>query len=635
MTGDYGPGDLSLRNLWWRQKPGVEMAHGIMDHFEHLRLGDAGNEATTSRRYRLAAQRALVFDRRGPNYDGPGERKTRSPYPVLDGASESVHAKITTTRPRPQVISVGGRWKHGRKAKLLQRWIDGYYDLYGIYEKLSDLVQDGMMYDSGWIKVYAMGGRVCVERVWDGDIYVDRREERFGPVRTLYHALSVDRYALIERFPSKRREIMASPASSLDDTSPFPDLVLTGGSSFVDHVTVVEAYRLPPGGDTPGKFAVAIAGRTSKGALLVSDDYKRETFPFVPYVWARDPERFRGRSFVEKGAGIQQDLDDHEAVVREAMGTFVPRWSFPRTAHVKHRQLGNHIGIIEYDGMIAPTVLAPPPVSPEFLRRGEQLKQRVYHVTGASELEATAQVKAGLNSGRAILAHQDVTSIRFATQGQRFEKAGVELARLILDVADSLAEDKSSSLKVYGIDHGAELIDYRDVRMDRDSRVIRVYPASKLPDTIAGRLEIVGQMMQEKIIVDPLEARRLLDMPDLERAGDLASAKREYAEKVVDECLDGKVGIATKYMDLPFAIEHASMVYVDAVSRGGEEDDPDAMQCLRDFIGSAMGVQAEQQPPPGLAAVPPGMPPPAGAGAPPPPMPPVGPDMAANMPPAA
>lgn len=569
---------------WYSREPGSEdMAKGILDHVLYLRRCDEAG--VPGRRARLAAQRALYLDRQGPGMTGLGEREGRSAYPALTGATQSVHAKITTTRPRPNVIAVGGRWKHERSATLLQRWLDGFYEERHVYASLSDLCHDGMIYDTGWLKVLGYAGDVHVQRVWDGDILLDPHEERFPPMRTLFHVCAADRDMLIERYPDKRKQIEDAEAASPEVTAPFSDIGL-GGAEFMDKVVLYEAYRLGPTKDKPGLFVATIPG-----CILEHRPYERSRFPFVSFKWGRDPERYRGQSFVEQGAGVQMDLDEHADVIREGYGFCVPRPLVPSDSKVQIKDLGDDMrGVVYEGGPENKPEMWSPDIAPGFVGHGEVLGNRVYRVVGASEMEATSMTSPNLDSGRAILAHQDATSIRFQPQGTAYEQAAVDLAVLILDVADELAKDKSTSIKVFGTEKGAELIDYRDVRMDKSDFTIRVFPASKLPDTVAGRQQILSQWVKDGILTDPLEYRRLMDMPDLERSNDLAAAKREYADMMIERCIDGKPnrpGTPDPRMDLPYAIEQAQLTYCRAMAKGGEEDDPAAMQRLRDFIGFA------------------------------------------------
>ncbi len=603
--------------LWWREEEPKAVAAAMTAHVDDLRR--VGSYNGISRRQELAAWRSLYLDRPSKSAMDLGLRTRRSPFNLTQGGVDALHAKITVTRPRPQIVSVGGRWKQQRKSKLLQRWIDGEYDRLKAYKLLANLVHDAEIYGTGWLKCYGAFGRVQLMRVWDGDIYLDPREERFGGVRTLYHVCAIDREELWERFPEGRAAIEKAPPAPLDESMPFDDLLVTGTRT-VDMITVIEGWHLGPGEDVPGRHVMAI-----HNGVLASDEWTHPHFPFVCYAWARDPERMRGQGVVERGAGIQLDLDEHESVMIRAYDTFVPRWAIPAMSNVSFKKLNDDISGFVYDGVQPPTVLAPPAVSPDFVNHGDRLAQRYYRVTGISEMEAQSLTSSNLSSGKAIMAHEDVTSMRFLQQGRDYEQASVDLSRLVLATADELAEDEAAALKVYGIDKGAELIDYRDARMGSDEYVVRVFPASKLPDTIAGRQETIGILMDRKIITDPQVARDLMDLPDLERHQDLASAKRANAERQIDLCLDGEQGLPSPYMDLAFAIERAVMVLNDAQLGGAEEDDPEAMERLRSFIGAAEAMMNPPAPPaaPGQPPAPAGPPPPGGE-----PMP-----MPADMPP--
>lgn len=583
---------------WWQAK-GLEAANQMLGHVGQLRL--ASGRASISRTRELVAYRALYLDRENADYRSLGIGRygdDRSPFNLTQGAVDSIHAKLSLSRPRPNIISVNGRWKQQRKATLLQRWIDGWFENDEAYETLSGMLHDALIYGTGWLKVYGHEGQVHVDRVWDGRIYTDPREESFGKVRTLYQVGAISKDVLMERYPKLKGKIKDIHPVDLTEAVPFDDLRAVGTAVMsMDLVTVVEGWRIGPGPGKPGRRMVV-----AKDVVLESEDYANPYFPFVSMCWGRDPERARGQGLVERGSGVQFDLDEHAGVVQKAYDTFVPKMVAHADSNVTAKKLNDEVGqFYTFEGDFGPPqVLAPPAVSPDFLTRESMLKDRYFQVTGVGEMEASSMAPANLESGKAILAYQDVTSGRFAPQARGYERAAVKFAKLVLWVADGIAAgDEKSHLKVYGKD-SRELLDYKDVKMQPDDYTIRVMAASVLPDSISGRLEHVDQLVKLGLLTDPEEIRKLLDMPDLERSNDLASAMRQHVEKEIDKCLDGEQGKPSSYLPpdvLEWGKQRANATYHLALLGGAQEDEPEAMDMLRTFIGAIDHMLTPPEPP--------------------------------------
>lgn len=616
---------------WWKTK-GMAAAEQMLGHVQQLR--QANGRSSVSHVRELVAYRALYLDRECADYQalGTGRYGTdRSPFNLTQGAVDSIHAKLSLSRPRPNIISVNGRWKQQRKATLLQRWIDGWFEHTEAYEHLSNMLHDSLIYGTGWLKVYRHEGQACVDRVWDGDLFTDPREERYGKVRTMYQVAAISKDVLCEQYPQHAAKIRQIQPVDIQEAMPFDDLRAIGTALMsLNLVTVVEGWRLGPGPDKPGKRMVI-----TKGLVLEDEEYDNPYFPFVSMCWGRDPERARGQGLVERGFGVQADLDDHATVVQEAYGLFVPKLMAHEDANLTAKNLNDEVGqFFTYSGTNGPpTPWTPGAVSPDFLTREDMLKNRYFEVTGVGQMEASSMAPANLKSGKAILAYQDVTAGRFAPQARAYERAAVQFAKLVLWVADGIAEEGDAAhLRVYGKD-SHELLDYKSVRMEPDDYTVRVMAASVLPDSIAGRLEHVNQLREMGILTDPEQIRELLDMPDLERSNDLASAMRQHVEKEIDKCLDGEQGKPSSYLPpevLQWGKERANSTYHLALLGGADEDDPEAMEMLRTFIGAVDQLLTPPAPPqPAAPPEPMGgpMPLPPDPGAPPPgppgaPMPP-------------
>jgi hypothetical protein len=615
---------------WWEQ-PKNDVDRCLLADFAII----AGHHR--ERRTMLEAYRAAYRDIPFGGLDSLGFiRHRKSRYPLLSGALDSAVARLITTRPRPQVVTVGGRWKLQRLAKLRQRWLDGEYERLDAYGILDRLTLDAGIYGSGAVKVSAVRNRCTAQRTWIGDLFTDPSEERYPPVMTLYQAMPCSRGQLIGMFPKKRSAIEQIPPTTMHQDA-FPDMVIHGYENR-DRVAAVEAWRLPFGPDEPGRRVIV-----SDGVTLVDEDWTHASVPFAFLHWQPDPERFWAQGLIERGLGIQSDLNDLTDISQESYNKFTPYWLIPDGCEVSVKRMTDEIGnAIYYKGNNPPTLAAPPPVAPDFLNREETVAARVMKATGVPELGAMGVKPAGLNSGKAIVAFADETNGRFIMPGRSRERCSMEFAKLLLRTANEVAEQGSAqALRVYGGKGRLEIADYADIVAqanelgDDDVFEVRVFPVSALSNTVSGRLDEVQTMVNLGLLgQDQDQIRELLDMPDLERATDLASARRDAARRQIDKCLDGEQGVAGMYMDLDFAVKHALVELNLADVSGAEEDAPEVMECLRNFLSHAellrkkasADAAAEQAaitgPPPGPMG-PGGPPPPAGPMGPPPEMPPM------------
>lgn len=599
--------------------PGEAIATSIIDLASH---------SDANRRRKLMAWRALYLDLPyeyyGDSNVGVWRKRGRSRYNLTQGAVDATRSRICATRPRPQVLTVAGNFKLQRKARLLQRWLDGEYERIKAYDLLSSAVLDALIYGTAAIKVTPdwSKNKCRAEKVWAGDLFVDPREERFGSVRSLYHISGGDRDVLAAEWPDNAAQIMKQKTTSFDD-SLFPDMHTKRQLSH-NIVTVVEAWRLPAGPDSPGRHVICVGKET-----VLDEEWTYSDFPFVFLHWADDPNRFWGQGMVERGSGIQSDLNNHSSIVQEAYDTYVPKYAVPRGANVKVETLNDEVGqVLFFDGPVAPTVLAPPPISSDFLTREDMIAERYYKVCGVSELSAASVKPAGINSGKGMLVYQDTETQRFLVQGRAYERASIDLANLLIYTARLIAEEgEPEALKVYGGTNGLEIAEF-DKAMFKDDEDevyhLRTWPVSVLSNSISGKLDEVERIVQLAGLQDPDQIRELLDIPDIERYQDLQSAKRYAVNKEIDRCLDGEQGVPSSEWGLDgleYALQRSLSELYNAALGGADED---ILQLVRNFSGAArtwlerLSVEVQppvedemMEPPPGAGEpmMPPGAPP--------------------------
>lgn len=504
------------------------------------------------------------------------DRLTR--FNVCQNAVDTVHAKITKNKPRPWIVTVGGNWKLRNKAKKQTKYLDGEFTRVKVHEKTSEAYLDALIYGTGALKFYEHEGRPAAERVWCAELFVDPLEEARNHVRTLYQIKSIDREVLAEMYPEH--------AGIIDAAAPADDEA--GLRVLGDMVSVVEAWHLPSGKNAKdGRHVICVSG-----GCLLDEEWEHDHFPFVFVWWAKDPRRFWGIGLVERMAGVQSDINKLSSVIADAYNLMVPHVQVETNSGIDVGKLENEPGVvIEYT--TTPAIFeAPAAVSPDFLQREDALIQRAYNLQAISQLTAQAQKPAGLNSGKALLVHQDVESERFVATGRAWEQLHVDAARLIIEISEQIVEDDPSELVVYVGKSIIEELKYTDVRMGEAPYDLRTYPVSSLSQTPQGKLQDIQDLITLGVVTDPNDIRELLDFPDLEQFSRVASAGRELAEKLIEKALDGERVEANPYMDLQYAHRRAVLEHDLAAIEGAPEE---SLDNLRDLMGHIEALMKDKQ----------------------------------------
>jgi hypothetical protein len=255
--------------------------------------------------------------------------------------------------------------------------------------------------------------------------------------------------------------------------------------------------------------------------------------------------------------------------------------------------LNNDIGtIVCYTGS-QPTYITPQMVQPEVYTHFQTLIQKGYEQAGISQLSATSEKPAGLNSGKALREYNDINSDRFELTGQYYENLYLDLADLAIDVArDIYTEEGEYKVQVPNKSF-IKSIDWEDVDLKRDEYVMKCYPVSSLPEDPAGRLQTIQEYMQAGMI-SPSAGRRLLDFPDLKDAEKLANSMEDYINQIIEKIVDEGVYTSPEiaYDNVDLAREIALEQYAYGRANGLEED---RLQLLRDFMTDITNQQQKQQ----------------------------------------
>lgn len=589
-------------SAWWRGETEEERANGVVSTATYLKENQAYRMRQASLYARLYGNMPLTgfygsasMGKMSNSSQLPIDRPTMN---VVQSCIDTLVSRLTQSRPRPVFLTDGGNYRSQRLAEQLNNFMDGELHQTKAHQLGETILRDAAVIGSGCIKVFrGQDDKVAIERTLATELYVDPNDSLYGAPRQLYQLKLVDRSVVAEMFPKEQGKVDRAEQA-------YPD---TGGESsktVSDQIILVEAWHLKSGPDaTDGWHAIACSD-----GMLFEEKFKKDRFPFVFLPYCPRLVGFFGQPLTEQLMGTQIEIN--KMLMTSSLSTSlsgVPRVWIEDGSKVVKAHITNQVGMIgTYRGK--PPIFEPgnTGLGADFYNRLESLIQYAYQQSGISSLAAASQKPAGLDSGQAIREYDDLQSDRFAALEKRYDNMYVDLAYLIIDFARDIAEDTGSYQTVYPAKAGTQEVDLPKADIINDPFVIQCFDSSQLPKDPAGRKQEVVERMQAGLLT-PDQARKLLDIPDLQAEEKLLNAGDDRIKKILDEIVeDGIYSPPDPFMDLDKAAL-LSLQFYNLYTQSELEEDKAEM--LRTFNTQAKALKQEA-----VAAMAPPMAPGASAG---------------------
>lgn len=611
------------KGFWWQKKRGDKAVHESVcatadslikqqayrsaDNLHHLRLyGGAYLSGFGPTSYFRTSGGV------GSSFGAPPDRISLN---VVQACADAITARVARSSPKPTYLTSGGNWFQRQKAKLLNKFTAGQFYETKLHD-VSHLCQlDAAVLGTGCLKVYEEEERIKIERILCEELTVDDAESIYGQPRQMFQSKSVSREVLIGCYPKHAAELRTSKA---------PDTENVTAQTLGDMVQVREAWHLPSSAKaTDGRHVICCDNVT-----LRDEPWTKPYFPFVFLRWSQRLLGFWGQGLAEQLSGIQLEINKLLKKIREEMKWGVPRTWVEKGSQVVKDKLSNEIGGIGvYQGQ-PPTFQASNAVPREQFEHLERLYAKAFEISGISQLAATSQKPAGLNSSVALNTYEDIQSERFTIAQKQWDRFHLDAARMMVDLARDLwkrakaagednpdKEDSDEQVNGYRVvfpdKRWLERVDFGEIGLEENQYVSQCFPTSSLPATPAPRLEMVAQMVAQQW-VSPEEGRRLLNFPDLESSLNLAVAALEDIDYTIDSILEkGKYLPPEPYQDLEQALPRFQSAYLRARA---EEAPEKRLELLRRWMAEAdalvnkkNALNAAQLGPAAAGALPPGM----------------------------
>jgi hypothetical protein len=601
---------VALNSRWWKREPdevdGTDSSSGL-----HSMLASVVNRLRNRQRprkdlYQMLAELYGGTELAGlglTNYDYASQvfHPATLPYNIMRSAIDTLQSRIAKEKVRPFFLTDKGDAKQIKRAKNLQRFIDGLFSQLKVYRKTPWVFRDALIFGTGAMMLYRRKDKIYIERLLIWELLTEIADSRYNDPKNYYLIKYMDREVLASMFPEKEEEIWATNIQS-DDIDHVAD-----PEANADKVMVTEAWHLPSvDGAKDGRHAVVIQNCT-----LVDEPYEKNYVPICFLKYKQPIAGFFGTGLGEDIMGFQTELNEVSDRIQNAHymtgGQF---WLVPDGADIIDTELVNSIGIIVHHKPGMPPVnISPEPIAQGTYQYHKDLPQAALQFNGISQMSAQSETPKGLTAAKAIQTVSDQEATRFSLLAEAWQDFHIDICDQLIDLAKEIDEEHPGYNVRTGLNKYSIKINWADVDMDRDSFVTQVWPTNLLPKTPAARMQQVNDLFQYNII-DRAMYLKLLDAPDLSAEQDLESSGRDVVDEQIEQMMDcddpegpGALQRPEPFQDLIYSLHRAQAHY--NLGRIQGMDQPH-LKLLIDYMGACKSLldMQTQTPPPPPAGVP-------------------------------
>jgi hypothetical protein len=566
LTPDREKRDTRRVIRWWAERKANDRAKAVQETVQTIKDDQSELRDNYLRHLRMYRNQPII----GLSPVAFRTLSTRLGAPLslnaLRNMCNTVTSKLAKMRPRITFSCDGASRKMREKARKLEQWTDGFFFQEGIYQQAPRCFLDCTVFGTGYMKVFPDRGdrKVCAERVFPPNIIVDSIEGAEGRPQNKYQTAFVDRHTLATKFPKHRDRIMEVESTLGENVEDLDEYLIESSANSVHDILMVhESWHLPSEpGSGDGMCTLSV-----EDIELSEKTWKLDYFPFATIRWTQPPVGYEGMGLAEELVGIQVEINRLVRKIQLAFELLAnPYLLVDRASGVSKGHITDIPGsIVEYNGK-EPRVYSPQTVHPEVFAHLDRLYKLAYEITGVSQMAATSKVPANLESGRALLVHEDVQSDRFATVGQAYEQFFVDIDELGIDAARQVPGYK---VRVFGEDRAEELNFKRDIDLKRDQYVMKPFPTALLAGSPAGKLDTAERMVKMGLVKDETQVLEMLDAPDTKGHVMRETAGRRLVEGIIDRILNGEEYEPPEaHMDLVQAVDIAQKRYIEARKEG-------------------------------------------------------------------
>lgn len=417
---------------------------------------------------------------------------------VIASCIETLCSKIASQKVRPFFNTVNGTFKEMQIAKQAQVFFDMLYEENNVNKIITDAFRNACVFDKGIVKISDDG--ITNRLPWN--VFFDPREVTYNQITYV-----------AEKLPKTPGRILELKYGIKADRN--LDYTVYEYYDVMEHIKAVYVQELNK---------------------VVTHEYKPNIIPYLEIHYTNPVKGDTSQSVVDQLYGIQTQIDELLAVMKDSIAVN-PGMTLlvPRSSNIKTNMLSNRTGqIIQYDPIpgqtTSPVTYATNDIiSPQFVQLLDKLKNDAYEIVGISQLSATSQKPAGLNSGIALNTMEDIESSRFETQLNSVVRLYVDIAKACLDIfppdIDILPDDLNRAN-----------IKWKDIVEARNNMKIQFSAAESLSKDPSEKLKQLVALSQAGVIPQSHIAT-LMELPDLQSGYNLANNAFNSVYTFIDNVL--------------------------------------------------------------------------------------------------
>ena len=417
---------------------------------------------------------------------------------VIASCIETLCSKIASQKVRPFFNTLNGTFKEMQIAKQAQVFFDMLYEENNVNKIITDAFRNACVFDKGIVKISDDG--ITNRLPWN--VFFDPREVTYNQITYV-----------AEKLPKTPGRILELKYGIKADRN--LDYTVYEYYDVMEHIKAVYVQELNK---------------------VVTHEYKPNIIPYLEIHYTNPIKGDTSQSVVDQLYGIQTQIDELLAVMKDSIAVN-PGMTLlvPRSSNIKTNMLSNRTGqIIQYDPIpgqtTSPVTYATNDIiSPQFVQLLDKLKNDAYEIVGISQLSATSQKPAGLNSGIALNTMEDIESSRFETQLNSVVRLYVDVAKACLDIFppenDILPDDLNRAN-----------IKWKDIVEARNNMKIQFSAAESLSKDPSEKLKQLVALSQAGVIPQSHIAT-LMELPDLQSGYNIANNAFNSVYTFIDNVL--------------------------------------------------------------------------------------------------
>lgn len=417
---------------------------------------------------------------------------------VIASCIETLCSKIASQKVRPFFNTVNGTFKEMQIAKQAQIFFDMLYEENNVNKIITDAFRNACVFDKGIVKISDDG--ITNRLPWN--VFFDPREVTYNQITYVAEKLP--------KTPGRILELKYGIKANRN-----LDYTVYEYYDVMEHIKAVYVQELNK---------------------VVTHEYKPNIIPYLEIHYTNPIKGDTSQSVVDQLYGIQTQIDELLAVMKDSIAVN-PGMTLlvPRSSNIKTNMLSNRTGqIIQYDPIpgqtTSPVTYATNDIiSPQFVQLLDKLKNDAYEIVGISQLSATSQKPAGLNSGIALNTMEDIESSRFETQLN-------SVVRLYVDVAKACLDIFPPDIDILPDDLNRANIKWKDIVEARNNMKIQFSAAESLSKDPSEKLKQLVALSQAGVIPQSHIAT-LMELPDLQSGYNLANNAFNSVYTFIDNVL--------------------------------------------------------------------------------------------------